>query len=357
MGVKTWEMATGGRIDWQAERERVDLAAVVTGLLGPAAGRRGEKGRRLWWNCPFHEDPNPSLCVDPGQAWWRCFGCGVRGDAATMVMRLEGVSFPEALKLLVGGHEFRAAARPRPATKPTPAVRPDPMGPEILDLVAEAEQRLWAPDGAGELAYLVGRGLTDATIRAARLGVTGMGITIPWFDGPDLGMVNVRRPDGSDPRYMALRGSHRGGLYPGPHAIVPGLPVVIVEGEIDRLLLAQELADLASVVTLGGASESPTTAVREAMLPAWPWYVATDADEAGDKAADRWPASARRVRPPGVFKDWGEAHSGGLGLRRWWSALLAGDEAPPVFTWEELSTLRWDSAVGDSTPGIDVPRN
>jgi hypothetical protein len=55
------------RIDWRAERGRIDLAAAVTNLLGPAPGRRGERGRRLWWPCPFHQERNPSFCVDPGK--------------------------------------------------------------------------------------------------------------------------------------------------------------------------------------------------------------------------------------------------------------------------------------------------
>ena len=32
------------RTDWQTERERIDLAAVATSLLGPVPGRRGERG-------------------------------------------------------------------------------------------------------------------------------------------------------------------------------------------------------------------------------------------------------------------------------------------------------------------------
>src|SRR3954467_2634303 len=94
---------SGGRSDWKAERERIDLAAVATVLLGSAPGRRGERGRKLWWCCPFHEDRNPSLCVEPGKPWWRCFGCGESGDAANLVMRIRGVTFPEAVANLTGG--------------------------------------------------------------------------------------------------------------------------------------------------------------------------------------------------------------------------------------------------------------
>src|SRR5262245_52323782 len=102
------------RIDWKVERERVDLAVVATRLLGAAPGRRGERGRRLWWHCPFHEDANPSLAVDPGKPWWKCFGCGAHGDAVTLVMKLRRVSFPEAVKIILDRDPAPRALRPPP---------------------------------------------------------------------------------------------------------------------------------------------------------------------------------------------------------------------------------------------------
>lgn len=81
------------------------------------------------------------------------------------------------------------------------------------------------------------------------------------------------------------------------------------------------------------------------MLAAAPWYVATDRDPAGDKAAADWPAVARRVRPPEPFKDWTEARTGGINLRRWWTDRLGGNEAPPLFAWDELAAWRWGPAA------------
>ena len=174
--------------DWSAFRDRIDLARVATALLGPAPGRRGERGRRLWWRCPFHEDKNPSFAMDPGKAWWRCYGCGEHGDAAALVMKLQGVDFLEAIRWLADmqaaierirprATRARPAQGPRPPAPPRPltAATEQPLGLPLADalaLVEDAAKRIWTPEGAKALAYLQGRGLTAETIQAARLGWT-----------------------------------------------------------------------------------------------------------------------------------------------------------------------------------------
>src|SRR5205823_3404173 len=96
-------------------------------------------------------------------------------------------------------------------------------------------------------------------------------------------------------------------IDPGPEGIRPGAPLVVCEGEFDSRLLGQELEGLAAVVTPGSASIRPEGSTYLAMLLAPVWYLAHDADDAGDKAAAEWPARVRRVRPPDPCKDWGEA--------------------------------------------------
>ena len=70
--------------------------------LARPVGRRGENGRRVWWRCPLgtHADANPSFAIEPGKPWWRCYGCGEHGDAASLVMRLQGWPFTEAVEWL-----------------------------------------------------------------------------------------------------------------------------------------------------------------------------------------------------------------------------------------------------------------
>jgi hypothetical protein len=355
---------------WDDIKPTINLAAVVTGLLGPANKR---SGRRLYWRCPFHDDHDPSFQVDVSANRWRCYPCDLGGDAPELVMKLKGVVFPEAVAIL-GGKPVPTTAVSRKAEngpKPQPTLEQSSgLSREDADqLVTDASIRLWSADGAGALAHLRCRGLTDETIRAVRLGFTPsvsvptrdgtrfwdvIGIVIPWFDGDRLALVKIRRPACCEPKYAeAFR--DRPMLYPGPSYIRIGKSVVIVEGELDALLLGQELAGIASVITTGSASARPDPRVLELLVVAPVWYVATDADPAGDRGASVWMCGRSvRVRPPGYWKDWTEYHQAGFNVRRWWSDRLAGIEQPPLSTWEELAAKRWGPALGDPEPGTII---
>jgi DNA primase len=345
----------GERIDWKDIKDRVDLARVATAQLGTPAKRQG---RRLLWSCPFHDDRHPSFEVDTQRKTWKWWPCNLGGDAPALVMRLEGVAFPEAVRVVA---ELSGIAIPSGmTTRPGPTPGPSASGPasesprltnkppeqlsglpldEASSLVTGAADRLWKPEGRSALNYLRGRCLSDETIRAARLGVVdsvwiptrdgnrcyqARGVVIPWFDGDRLVLAKIRQPDGTKPKYAeAFR--DRPAFYPGPAAIRQGHPLITPEGEFDCLLLAQELHDLAAVVTLGGTGSSkPDPTALRMMLRAAPWFLALDADPSGDKAAAGWPARAIRVRPPDPFKDWTEAAQHGINLRRWWLGRLEG---------------------------------
>ncbi len=50
--------------------------------------------------CPFHGDKDPSFYVAPQKSIFHCFGCGVGGNIYSFLMRIENVSFIEAVKLV-----------------------------------------------------------------------------------------------------------------------------------------------------------------------------------------------------------------------------------------------------------------
>src|SRR4051794_8630894 len=260
--------ATRVRIDWRLVRDSIDLIEVITRDLGTAPRR---SGRFSLWCCPFHDDRNPSLKVDPARQRWKCYPCNLGGDVVEFVRRRNpGWTFAETVAHLTskplpsGGyckaHKPRkpAATGAAMASKSAKTASPPPERPaglpmtDAMALVRDATERLWAPEGTEALVYLRGRGLADETIRTARLGWTPRadgvawkppGLVIRWHDGDRLALVKVRVPDEwrerfpedrRPPKYIeAYR--DRPTLFPGPEAIRPGRPLIIVEGEFDAL--------------------------------------------------------------------------------------------------------------------------
>lgn len=71
-----------------------------------------KKGQNLWACCPFHQEKSPSFSVSPAKGFYKCFGCGVAGDAITFVQEIEGINFAEAVKYLANkyGIEIQESA-------------------------------------------------------------------------------------------------------------------------------------------------------------------------------------------------------------------------------------------------------
>jgi DNA primase len=58
-----------------------------------------EDGRKFKTNCPFHNEKTPSFYVTPEKSMFKCFGCGIGGDAIHFIKEHEQVDFKEALEI------------------------------------------------------------------------------------------------------------------------------------------------------------------------------------------------------------------------------------------------------------------
>ncbi|MBI4224408.1 MAG: hypothetical protein HY609_05695 [Deltaproteobacteria bacterium] len=76
-------------------RNRISIVNLVSEHVQLKRAGRNFKGL-----CPFHQEKTPSFTVTEEKQIFHCFGCGEGGDVFTFLMKVNGLSFPEALKEL-----------------------------------------------------------------------------------------------------------------------------------------------------------------------------------------------------------------------------------------------------------------
>ena len=59
-------------------------------------------GKNLAARCPWHDDTEASLIVNPAKQLFNCFGCEAKGDVISFLQLQEKLSFPQALTRLHG---------------------------------------------------------------------------------------------------------------------------------------------------------------------------------------------------------------------------------------------------------------
>jgi DNA primase len=129
--------------------------------------RLGATGRYVGL-CPFHQEKTPSFNVNQTRQFYKCFGCGVGGDAIKFVEEIEGLSFWETVKMLAERYGI-----PMPKRSDYSDADSKLRGAllEMHTIAARLFQdSLRGPQGAEARAYLSKRGVSQAVIDTFELG-------------------------------------------------------------------------------------------------------------------------------------------------------------------------------------------
>jgi DNA primase len=242
--------------------------------------------------------------------YW-CRQCGKQGDAIQYLRDREGLTFRAACERL--GQPLLETSHRHSTQKPPPLAIPPSLAwqTRARDFIDACERTLWTPAGVQARAYLHQRGLTDETIRAARLGYHvaerwespacwGLptdqkkihllpGIVFPWRVGSEVWRVTFRRDSNDVPkeeRYRPIAGGNQT-LYQ-IYALRPNAPAMLVEGELDALSVMQEAGDLLATVATGSTAGGRLERWMGRLALCSIVLVAFDADAAGEEASAWW---------------------------------------------------------------------
>jgi len=300
---------------------RVDIVEVIDRLV-PLK----KAGANYVACCPFHSEKSPSFTVSPSKQFYHCFGCGAHGTAIGFLMEYAGKTFPDAVDDLARDAGLTVPRVERPGERE--------RREEVADLTehlltAAKFYRAALRDAPRAIDYLKARGLTgavaakygigyapdewqslerafqdygDAALEAAGLVIKGDGgkrydrfrdrIMFPIHDvrGRVVGFGG-RVLDRGEPKYLNspetpvfAKGRELYGLFQARDAIRDAARVVVVEGYMDVVALAQHGVGYA-VATLG-TSTTPVH-VQKLFRLTDSVVFCFDGDNAGRKAAWR----------------------------------------------------------------------
>jgi DNA primase len=280
--------------------------------------------------CPFHSEKSPSFTVSPTKQFYHCFGCGAHGTAISFLMEYSGLGFVEAVKDLAQNvglpvpEERSDQAQTRRRTESEDgedlheimltaaqffrgALKEAPHAIEYLKkrgLSGDVAKKFgvgYAPEGWQNLerafpnyqsSALTSVGLVKQNDEGRRYDIFRDRIMFPIVDvkGNVIGFGG-RVLDAGEPKYLNSpetplfeKGRELYGLYQARRAIRDAGRVIVVEGYMDVVALAQHGVEYA-VATLGTAT-TPMH-VQKLLRQTDEIVYCFDGDNAGRRAAWR----------------------------------------------------------------------
>lgn len=152
--------------------DEINFAAKIEEVVGDFVPLK-RQGQGYVGICPFHDDRNPSMHVNPRLGIYKCFVCDAKGGAVTFLMEHAKMSYPEALEYLANKYSI-TIEYDRAETPEEKELRSEK---ESLYLVNEFAEK-WFMDQLrngkeGKLlgvSYFKERGFMDATLDKFHLG-------------------------------------------------------------------------------------------------------------------------------------------------------------------------------------------
>src|SRR5579875_2628998 len=150
----------------QTVKQQTDIARIVGEYI-----KLRKSGANWSALCPFHKEKSGSFYLYPATASYYCFGCHEHGDVFTFVMKMDNVSFPEAVRAVAT--KMGIALPQREFSSPQEAHEAG-LRRQLLEVHEAAtqyfQQNLRSPEAARAREYMTGRGTSAETVKTFRIG-------------------------------------------------------------------------------------------------------------------------------------------------------------------------------------------
>ncbi len=149
---------------------RIKNAANIVDIVSDSVVLKNS-GKNYLGLCPFHSEKTPSFTVSPEKQIFYCFGCHTGGNVFSFLMQQEGLSFPEAVRVV--GNRYGIEV---PDRRMSPEQKRQYSEKEKLYRINELAMAYFratlhnAQTGQKAMTYLLGRGMTRKVMDNHQLG-------------------------------------------------------------------------------------------------------------------------------------------------------------------------------------------
>jgi DNA primase len=151
----------------QLVKQQADIVRIV----GEYLKLRKTGAQNFTGLCPFHKEKTGSFSVNPSKRIYHCYGCHEHGDVFNFVMKMDGLSFPEAVRAVA---TKAGVPLPKRDFNSPEEAREAGLRRQLIDLHEAATQyfeaQLKSPEAARAREYLTGRGVSAETLKTFRIG-------------------------------------------------------------------------------------------------------------------------------------------------------------------------------------------
>ncbi len=154
----------------QQIKDATDIVALVSEYM-----QLTKSGANYVGNCPFHSDKHPSFSVSREKQIGKCFACGEHVDVFSFVMKINGLTYTEAIKHLGERAGIQVIDREQ-----TEEERQREIQRQTTQTALKFAQEYFAerlPQSEDARAYLEQRGITQADVKSFGIGYADTGWT------------------------------------------------------------------------------------------------------------------------------------------------------------------------------------